>query len=273
MKKQKNSIKILQEDLKQLENDSLLNNASPSFIQKVLTKINVFCNSFYKKQLQNNSRYFNNKFRKNFLFKKKEIATMHVGLSTYKLSDLNLDFKKQYKSQLVYSLSLIKSQNEENLNKLKNRFYDWVNLKTVGDDKVKLQSLTKLPRSDKKIRFILKDQTNKLSASMDGLVADRYNPIAFQWKTRNDNKVVGKPGGKYPGKGVPGIHGDHWARKDQYYYYEKNENVKFLNINKFKGKASDIKDGMPGIPIGCRCYAKFIYTLEDLPKDLVKLEK
>ncbi|HDZ5024824.1 TPA: hypothetical protein RTG57_001780 [Campylobacter jejuni] len=198
---------------------------------------------------------------------------MHVGLSTYKLSDLNLDFKKQYKSQLVYSLNLIKSQNEENLNKLKNRFYDWVNLKTVGDDKVKLQSLTKLPRSDKKIRFILKDQTNKLSASMDGLVADRYNPIAFQWKTRNDNKVVGKPGGKYPGKGVPGIHGDHWARKDQYYYFEKNENVKFLNVSKFKGKASDIKDGMPGIPIGCRCYAKFIYTLEDLPKDLVKLEK
>lgn len=271
MKKQKRKtyIDILQEDLKQLENDGLLDNPSPSFLQKVLTRINVMCNTYYSKEYAKNSKYFNNKFRKNFLQNKKKIATMHIGLATYKMNDLNEDFRKQYKGQLLYSLGLIKSQNNANMEKLKNRFYNWVNLKQVGDDKQKLKEMVKLPKQDKKIKFILKDQTNKLVANMDNIIASKYNPIALQWKTRNDNRVVGKPGGLYPGKGSE-RHGDHWTRKDQYYYYENNENVKFLNTSKFKGKVSDIKDGMPGMPIGCRCYAKFIYTLNDLPKDMIK---
>lgn len=268
------AIDKLKDDLKEMEKDGLLENSSPSFLNKVFTKINKYVKIHYDKELRAKNRYFLENFRRNFKSKKKNIFDTHLGLATYKLSDLNNLFKKQYEAQINASLGLIRTHNDENMLKLKRRFYDWVTLKNTGDDKEKLRKMVELPK-DKKTKFLLKDQTNKLAAGIDNIIANHYKPIAFQWKTRNDNKVVGKPGGVNPKVTDPKIHGDHWARKDKFYYYPNNEYVKkgYLNLNNFAGSINNIKDGMPGIPIGCRCYAKFIYALEDLPKNLIKLQK
>ena len=272
----KNSIQILRKQLNKQKKQGLFDNPSPIFLQEVENNITSKVTSYFNKLLRRNNSYFINGLKKNF-YKYKNLLTNRHKLRSYRLSDLNPAFKTHFDNQRFLALSLIKSQNEENMLKLKRRFMDWVTLKNVGNDKETLAQLTKIP-SNKKVKFILKDQTNKMNANFDKTVSDFYGgALAFQWKINNDNRVVGKPGGKYPKANKDSkTHGDHWHRKDKWYF--NPEKRKYLisegvDLKAFEGDYNSNKDGMPGIPIGCRCWAYYVYELEDLPKNFVKNNK
>lgn len=268
-KKRRNSLEVLRDALLESKDDGIYDNPSQSLLNKTSIRIRAVLKKVFKIELNKTSKFFSSNFRKAYLITKKpsNILSRNVGLKAYTLESLNEDFKKTYKTMLSHNLGLIKTQNAENMLKLENRFVNWVTSKSV-DDKKDLKNLVKLP-NNKRIKFILKDQTNKLTSNFDEIVATKYGAIAMQWKTRSDNRVVGKPGGLYPGKGST-KHRDHWSRKDKFYYYPSNPVNKSLNLSKFEGSVDTLKDGLPGQPIGCRCYARYYYDLDDLPKELVK---
>ena len=272
-RKNRSEFQILQDDLNEMRKDGLLDNPSPTFMQKLTARIKSTLKSFVKDINKRQSKSFLTDFRRNFLLNKKQLKDRHYGIRAYKLKDLEPYFQKAYTRNMSYCLDLIKTNNTQLLAKLQNRFINWV---TQADyrNKEDLLEATQLPK-DRHTRFIVRDQSNKMSATMDNIIADRYEAIAFQWKTRNDNRVAGKPGGLYPiADDSSDKHGDHWSRRDKFYYYSNisSDIKKVLHLKKFAGNDKDLKDGMPGTPIGCRCYAKNYYFLEDLPSELVKDE-
>ena len=264
-------IKQLQKELAELRKNGQLRNMDPWKLEALKRKVNEAVESYVRQRFNAYENFFTTQFRRNYLYQKQNrLLENNIGLKSYKLNQLNPKFEQAYKAANWASLNLIKSQGEDVKNKLKHRFYDWITLSAVGQDKAKLREMTKVPKSEGRVKFILKDQTNKIAANMDNIIAKEYQAIAFQWKTRNDNRVVGKPGGINPGKGSK-QHGDHWSRRDKWYYYPNTWATKgsFLNKDKFAGCVTDITDGLPGQPIGCRCRAKNYYELIDLPKELL----
>lgn len=265
------NLKELIAELKEKNKDGLLRDPSPSYSLKLEKDINSSIKEVVRSLYRGDFDFFSVRFRKAFKKIKKEIPKRNVGIASYKLKDLNPKFEKAYKVASLNSLRLIKTQNEETMVKLRRRFADWMSVQNSGGKNIKLEEKDILPDS-KHMRFILRDQTNKLSANIDNIVAKEYEAIAFQWKTRNDNRVVGKPGGKYPDTNKQDkTHGNHWDRRDKFFYYAATwaTKAKLLELDEFVSSNRAIPDGMPGVPIGCRCWAKNYYRLADLPAELI----
>ena len=75
---------------------------------------------------------------------------------------------------------------------------------------------------------------------------------------------MGTPGGLYPVAKNPEVHGNHYEREGKFYLLRDNWASKNGYI---KGGvyADTLKDGEPGIPIGCRCVRENIFALDDIP--------
>lgn len=270
-KKPSNDVEALRVELYEMKQNGMLDNLSEQGFEQVSGRITSRINDYFKKVLQKQTAYFRTNFRKAFNYhRNKGLVDNHRGISRFTLDKLGPRFQNLYMTQNLSSIELIKSQNAENMNKLRNRFVGWIT-RAATTNKQELFEQTKIPRNDKKLRFILRDQTNKIASNMDHLVASEAKAIAMQWKTRQDNKVAGKPGGVNEVISNPKMHGNHWKRKDKFYWIPgKHEHL--LNKSKFEGSTKDLKDGLPGQPIGCRCYAKYFYDVIELPKDLVAEE-
>lgn len=232
----------------------------------------------FKKSLLNSAKevFRQSLFKSYYKYVKTDFKKQNKGLKGWRIKDLKSDLREQLYQHLGFSLNLIKTQTNSNMGKLEARFLNWVNLKTLGTgDKISLKSAIGLEAESKKakkhIKFILKDQTNKMVSSFDEIVANKYDAICFIWQTRRDNRVVGNPMGKYPDSEKDSkTHGDHYQRQGQYYFYANSWAIKQGFVNKSKILlTTDLKDGMPGKPIGCRCYATNLYELEDVPSEFL----
>lgn len=260
-----NSFQSLLQELEKYNSNGYLSNMTKTGYDEWTTKINTVLSKTTKQRENLLTKLLTRKLRKSFInYKRKNVYERNSGLKAYTLKDLYPKFAKAYRFRANASLDLIKSQNEEAMFKLRNRFKSW--LTSSHHDSLDMT----LP-STGRVKFILRDQTNKMMSNLDNIVAEEYKAVCFQWKTRNDNRVVGKPGGLYPeADKTSKTHGNHWERKDKFYYYVKSNQLHKLNLSKFAGSDKSLKDGMPGTPIGCRCWAKNYYNVDDLPEELVK---
>lgn len=222
-----------------------------------LWKLKKFNSHLYSKFKQYYRRYVEKDFKKN-----------NRNIRPYKLNQLKPHFRKEMENRIQFSLNLIKTQSQESMLTLTDRFMNWCN----GNHKESLKSSLKLGQTTNKemkhYNLILQDQTRKMIGNFDNIVAENYGAIGFFWRTRRDSRVVGNPTGKYPGKGNK-IHGDHYHREGVFFLYE-NQIKKYKPYLKKEVKTvKELEDGLPGQPIYCRCYAENIYHLEDLPRNLL----
>ena len=86
-------------------------------------------------------------------------------------------------------------------------------------------------------RLIARDQTSKLNSALNETRQAALGIEEYIWITSRDERVVGKPGGKYP-KGNP-KHMNHHDRHGKTFRWD-----------------SPPPDGNPGEPINCRCVAR-----------------
>lgn len=246
--------------LRTLRDEGALDNPNATLLQRIQAQIKAYSKEFFSKYNARECRDYSSAFRKGFLnaTKREALLKHNKGLQSYHIKDLSPKFEREYRKRIEESLALISTQNEENMQKLRHRLLNWV---TQPNQDKTLAQLTKIP-TNKRTRFILRDQNNKLESALDSIIADNLGAIAMQWKTRNDARVVGNPSGKYPKVTNPKMHGNHWQRKDQFYIIDKRIRpyVKFKEI-------ADFEDGGAGIAIGCRCYCNYFYDLRDLPRD------
>lgn len=104
-----------------------------------------------------------------------------------------------------------------------------------------------------------------LKAKLDKIEAEKNQAIGFLWITMEDERVVGNPTGLYPKVYDETAHGDHWGRHNKIVVYRNDD---YKAISKTCGaerllKPSEILDGFPSDPYGCRCVAIQIGTLKE----------
>jgi len=230
------------------------------------------------------NRYFNTK--------KKEITREYLGYykmymqggykETNRVGGYNpYDFKAKYRRQLSNkintSLNLIKNHNSEHMQEICSRFLNWYGVDSQ-EMRGKSELSSKLTASLKKqldigknertmskhTKFVIRDQANKLTASMDEITAEEGGAIGGQVLTREDKRVVGDPVGLYP-KGNK-MHENHFKRNKKIYLYENSWAIENGFI--IKGQArfvTELTDGLPGVPVGCRCTWVNIYDLDEIP--------
>ena len=84
--------------------------------------------------------------------------------------------------------------------------------------------------------LIAKDQTSKMNTAINQIRQTSVGIEEYYWRTREDNRVVGDPGGLYP-KGNK-VHGNHYIRNGLLFRWDEPP-----------------PDGHPGYAINCRCKA------------------
>lgn len=222
------------------------------------------------KTIRNTKEIYNfvNKGYSSFL---KNAQSNHKGLTKTSLNDLKPKFRKEIEDRVKISFNLMKNQEEELKQKIASRFINWVTIdsKDTRGNTTSKQSLLNFLDFAKEngiaedhAKFILKDQTRKMIASLDDLVAKENNAIGGIWHNRRDRRVVGNPQGIYPHSKTK-AHGDHWEREGKFYIFKDSWAYQKGYI---KGELyENLEDGGVGVAIGCRCRLEFIYDLRDVP--------
>ena len=204
----------------------------------------------------------------------------HAGIKGYRIQDMKPYYRKAVEESVNNSIGLIKTQNAEFLLKMQDRFRNWAtipsnDLRGKYDDHEKIaehlrKNVLKTPEAVKEVtnwqKVIIRDQAKKLLGSMNRITAENSGAFAFIWHTRKDIKVTGNPTGLYP-KGND-KHGNHFEREGKLYLLKESFAVKAHLVAKTGDIQYDteLNDGMPSLGISCRCYAEYIYDLENIPK-------
>ena len=253
--------------IRQLEFE-MKNSADPlAEIRGNKTKLRQFdrlANEDVKRQLAELEKEVKERYTREYLnFKKTGYKRYFPNLKAYRLDDLTPKFRAELRRQTEISLDYITTTTEDEMRQLRNRFLNWMTNPTPETR----QKGVDLDFSDKHIRFIIRDQSRKLEGNLSEITAKENNAFAFIWRTRRDNRVVGNPAGLYP-KGND-RHEDHYERNGKLYLIDGSYFVQKGLVKKSKSVIMDTElgDGMPSKPVGCRCWATYIYRISDIPKE------
>ena len=273
--KKKNPLQTFIDTILERDKEQKLSNPSKTLLEKLQRELNSSLKSFlYRNFAQKQAKVLKSLRSAYLYYGTKGFAKNNKNLKGWRLNRLKPLLRKQLRERINASLSLIKTLDANRMNVLQTRFLGWLtsqNNEGTGQPKLReVMGVEKLIRkNDKHYNMILKDQTRKMIGNFDNIIAEQYNALGFFWKTRRDNRVVGKPSGKNP-KGNK-MHGDHYDREGKFYFYKANWATKRGLINKSHKDFhwAVFEDGLPGQPINCRCYAYNIYELEDVPRELL----
>ena len=273
-KNKENPLKRLYDWITDRKENETLDTTSPNILKRGEAILKSCIKDYINKQMKVITNEVSYELKKGYYdYINTDYKYNNQGLKSYKLNDLKKSMRKELTTRTGYALTLIKTQTEQNLNKLRSRFIDWINNQTLNNDKQTLKQTLKLETITKQNKrhtdFILRDQYMKMIGNFDSIIGKHYEAIGFIWKNRKDKRVAGNPAGLYP-KVNPNskMHGNHWERENKFYLYKNNWALKNNLVKKVKDYSEeDLKDGTPSMPIGCRCYRINIYELNEVPKE------
>lgn len=269
------SFKKFFKEINKLAEDGFFDKMSPNKQKKLNSIISSYLKDYKHSYYRNINAVIPATLNKGYIwYKDKGFTKNNKGLRGWRLEKVKKALREALKTRIRYSLNLIKTQNESTMAKLRNRFLDWVEVESGSGKKESIQKTMKvaetLKKKDKHMKMILRDQSRKMIGNFDNIVALEYGAIGFFWKTRRDNRVVGNPAGKYPGVGTS-KHQDHYDRENKFYFYHNTWVIKnrYVATKAKNFYWADFEDGLPGQPINCRCFAYNIYSLDDIPRELL----
>lgn len=189
------------------------------------------------------------------------ILHRHAGVDRFTLQRIAPHLRSELDRRILASANLIKLNREQAINDTLRRFQGWAtSIPIGGSDQVDRRaekanvrkSLTSLPFQE---RRVIIDQGHKLNAALSEIVAQDADAIGAVWRShwrqagydyREDHKER---------DGVFYTIRDGWAAKRR-----------FIRIGE-RGAWEDHEK--PGELIFCRCYARYIYNLRDVPADML----
>lgn len=174
-----------------------------------------------------------------------------LGIDMVKLIDTG-SIKEQLEIAIADNTRLIKSIPEQHFQKVSQAVLD--NYRGIPFDEGNLTNRLKKIGSitDNRAKLIARDQTKKLVSNINAIRQKEAGVQKYIWRNVGDNRVVGKPGGKYPKGNAQ--HMDHWNREGKTFSWDKPP-----------------PDGHPGDAINCRCFAEPILDLEKIESEAIKL--
>ena len=185
---------------------------------------------------------------------------VNKDVTRFTVDRLTPKLRQELDRRILASVNLIKFNREESISNMLRRFSGWATSIPIGgtdivnkreEKKQVKKSLGMLPFKE---RRVIIDQTHKLIANINDIVATDNGAIAAKWHSnwrqsnynyREDHKELDE--NIYLIK-------DSWAQKDGY--------VKPKN-----GYTTDVV--APGEAVYCRCRYKYLYRVSQLPDEMV----
>lgn len=193
----------------------------------------------------------------------------HKGLSRFTLNYMEPKLRSELDRRILASADLIKLNRTAAINKTVQRFSGWATSIPVQDYVggglsassrsgivANAQHIQKSAEQvDYEARRVMIDQSHKLIANIDNIIATGNNAIAAEWHSH----------WRQPGYGY---REDHKERDKLIYlirgnWAQKNGYVK-------AGPAGYLDEiTQPGEEVFCRCYVTYLYNLRSIPEDML----
>lgn len=108
--------------------------------------------------------------------------------------------------------------------------------------------------SFKRAKLIARDQTNKLTSTLNSVRQQSIGVDEYFWMTVKDQRVVGTPGGKYPD--ARGAHGNHYKMQGMLCRWSDPSVYSPDNGKTWLKRSGDMPQNNVGQDIQCRCFPK-----------------
>lgn len=193
----------------------------------------------------------------------------HKGLSRFTLNYMDPKLRSELDRRILASADLIKLNRTAAINKTVQRFSGWATSIPVQDYVggglsassrsgivANAQHIQKSAEQvDYEARRVMIDQSHKLIANIDKIIATGNNAIAAEWHS-------------------------HWRQPGYDYREDHKERDKlvYLNRGNWAQKNGYVKAGpagyldeitQPGEEVFCRCYVTYLYNLRSIPEDML----
>lgn len=116
--------------------------------------------------------------------------------------------------------------------------------------------------SDQRAKVLARDQTAKMNTSLTKVRQEKLGIDWYVWKTVEDERVVGRPGGLYP-KGTK-LHRNHWIMQDKVCKWDDPTVYSDDGGETWKKRTENMPQNAPGQDIQCRCRAAPYINIEKL---------
>ncbi len=193
-----------------------------------------------------------------------KLLKRHHGISQFTLHTLKPVLRKELEKRILSSASLIRLNREASIQRTLQRFSGWASSIPTGGSRVEtFKDLDpKLKRAFASLPFeerrVITDQGHKLVAAVNQLVAEEAGAIAGVWNShyhqagydyRQDHKQFDLDSHKRPF-----VVRENWAIRE--------------GLMKDKGPFTD-QIVQTGEEPFCRCYYTYLYSLRDIPRDML----
>lgn len=190
------------------------------------------------------------------------LARHHPGIGQFTLERIKPQLRAELDKRIMNSANLIKLNREQAIQKTLQRFQGWATSipeggapKTAKKQSAKgdiKKALGSLPFEE---RRVLIDQGQKLNAAINEVVAKQGNALACIWHSH-----FRQAGYNY--------RKDHKERDGRVYLLRDSW---ALEKGLIKPGAAGYLDDItrPGEEVFCRCYAQYVYSLRDMPADML----
>ena len=116
--------------------------------------------------------------------------------------------------------------------------------------------------SDNRAKVLARDQTAKMNTSISSIRQRDIGIDMYIWRTVQDSRVVGTPGGKYP-KGT-NLHKNHYIMEGKFCRWDDPTVYSDDQGKTWRKRTQNMPKNHPGDDIMCRCRPEAVIDIEKL---------
>lgn len=201
--------------------------------------------------------------RVNLNNRKKTMAQLREALGIDVGTILNEDMRKELDIMMLESATYIKTIPTQLVGKVAERVLQhYKGIQFPENRTLQGQIKEEFKVSDNRAKVLARDQTAKMNTSISAI---RQNDIGIEmyiWRTVQDERVVGKPGGRYP-KGTK-LHKNHYIMEGKYCMWKDPTVYSDDKGKTWKKRTENMPKNHPGDDIMCRCRPEAVIDIEKL---------
>ena len=182
------------------------------------------------------------------------------GVSQSLVQQLKTKMRVELDRRIMANANMIKLNRQQAIDKTLQRFSGWMSSVPAGGTKGinKTETLNDITKTEKQLKYEARrrdiDQGHKLMSAIDAVIAEQGNAIAMRWHSHwrqagYDYRI------------------DHKERDQKVYAIRGSWAHEKGLMNKGAGYTDEMT--APAEEVYCRCYPEYIYTLYDLPADML----